>query len=139
MIERSHDIEALAEAMAPYAHKTVGFEPGEWLTNEDNIALTDGEGNYNLLQHVQPGVYMGHTFYKKRGKDAVKHLREAIKVAFEQHPVHAIQGLTPLEHLGARWLARQGGFTGQGVIHTSVGPSEMFILTRTDYERLKDG
>lgn len=133
MIKDNRDARLLTEATEPYAHELHGFEPASWLADERNIALTDDGENYNLLEYELPGVYTGHTFYVKRGKAALRHLRDALKVAFTEHPVEVIRGLTPIKLVAARWMARQGGFKSHGVVQTTIGPCELFILSKHEF------
>jgi len=133
MIKRSFDVGLLRDATEPYAHELHGFDPEAWLADERNIALTDDGENYNLLEYELPGVYTGHTFYIKRGRAAKAHLHEALRVAFTEFPVEVIRGLTPIKLVGARWMARQGGFKSHGVVQTLVGPCELFILSKHKY------
>jgi len=133
MIYRSHDIPEIVAAVSMYSDEIIGFHPSDWISDNRNIALTDGNGNYNLLEYEVPGVYTGHTFYRDRGKNAIRLLREALKTAFTDYPVEIIRGLTPIKLIGARWMARQGGFKSYGVVQTSTGPCELFILSKHEY------
>lgn len=135
MILRSFDLDDLMETMGPYMHELHGFYPEEWLADKENIALTDGAGSFNLFQHDGNGVYYAHTFYKRRGKDARDMARASVKEMFEKYPTQALKGLTPTEKRGACWLTRQAGFKSYGVVNTVAGPCELFILTRSEYER----
>src|SRR5512139_405336 len=95
---QTFDAEDLSECMEPYANEVVGFHPKLWLKDVRNIALTDGEGNYNLLEFFRPGVYNAHTFYNNaHGKRGIQLGQEALKWIFSEHsPVQVIQGLTPM-------------------------------------------
>jgi hypothetical protein len=127
---RETNPERLATAMEPYKGWTEGFEPYSWLADDRNVAVTDGEGSYNLMEYESDGVYWVHTFYTLKGRDAVRFVKAALSYALENTPVRVMKGLTPLEKLGARWLARQAGFVSHGVIKTWNGPMELFILTK---------
>lgn len=133
MIYRSFDVVEVVKAVSLYSDEVIGFHPESWIADDKNIALTDGEGNYNLLEYELPGVYTGHTFYIKRGRAAKAHLHEALRVAFTDFPVEVIRGLTPIKLVGARWMARQGGFKSHGVVQTLAGPCELFILSKHEY------
>lgn len=133
MIHRSKDAALLEKALAPFRREMLGFHPETWLADDRNIALTDDGENYNLLEYELPGIYTGHTFYVKRGRAAKAHLHGALRVAFTEFPVEVIRGLTPIKLIGARWMARQGGFKSHGVVSTLVGPCELFILSKHEY------
>ncbi len=130
-ISRTMDANELTNTMKELA-PSVAFNAEEWLAEKGNIALTDGEGSFNLLHHDGPGLYWGHTFYRVRGKEAVRLIKEATRHSFDNYPVEVLMGLTPIEKKGARWLSRQAGFKSYGVMDTSTGPCEMFILTRNE-------
>jgi hypothetical protein len=123
-------LEEVVEAVSPYLKDFGGFEPVSWLENHDNVALTDEKGNVSLFEKGSDGVYTGHYFFVVRGKAALVLAREMLDVFFEESGAKAIRGLTPLTNLGARWMSRQLGFKGYGVVHTLTGPCELFILTK---------
>lgn len=133
-INREFNPDNLRQTMDEFKNKTVGFEAEEWLSDDKNIALTDGKGNYNLLEYDSPGVYYAHTFYKDRGKTAVRLIQEMVRHIFDNYPVEVMKGLAPLTHLGARWITRKAGLKSHGVVHTVIGPCELFILTRKEYQ-----
>lgn len=132
-LQRSFDIVDLVIAMYPYHEDLVGFDPEEWLNNQLNIAITDGEGNYSLFEYESFGVYTGHYFFNVRGKAARKLSEEMLNHIFKDKNVHLIRGITPLKHLGARWLSRQLGFKSHGVLNTMIGPCELFIQTKDEW------
>lgn len=130
---RTYDYEALQEVTKRYQFNNWSAE--EWLDDEKNIALEE-EGDYSLFQYQSPGVYIGHFFYtKSRGRQAINRSKQFLKEIFNDYSeVKVILGLTPLEHLGARWLSKRIGFKSFGTVETEAGECEMFILTRKDYE-----
>lgn len=130
---RTYDIAKVTRAVSQYAESITGFYPEYWLADEDNIALIDGE-DVALFEYVRDGVYFGHYFFKSRGKDAVTTAQRFLKEAFAKMEV--IQGLTPLTHLGARWLNKRLGFKSYGVIKTPTGPCELLIMTKDEWETL---
>ncbi len=117
-MHRTYDLSELPEVMGKYRDDIANFDPDNWIANPENIALTDGDGSFVLLQEDGPGVYYVHNFYKKRGRDAVRLAKEATKYAFDNFPLEIAKGLTPVEHLGAKWLSRQAGFKSYGIIQT---------------------
>ncbi len=108
-----------------------GFHSSEWLKREENVALTDGEGSFALFEYVKPGIYYGHYFFVKKGKEAVRLSNEFLSEIFET--AHIIVGLTPVENKAARWMSRHLGFKSHGEIEIKEGLHEMFMLTKEDY------
>lgn len=118
--------------MAPFMEGLHGFYPDQWLLDDNNYALTNGE-DYCLFEMASPGVHYGHYFCKSRGKKALEFSKECVAYMFN-NATHTIQGLTPAENRAARWMARQVGLKSYGVIETSNGPHELFILTKKEWE-----
>jgi len=133
MIERSSDPVAVTEAIRYYLEPDFSVE--DWVNDLNNIALTDGEGNFCLFEYDEEGRYYGHYFYKARGKKARDLIRQTIDHLFENYPAKAIQGLTPEEHVAARWMARQVGMKSFGIISTINGRCELFILTINEWRQ----
>ena len=134
VIERTFDHDAVEHAMKSYVDKIVGFHPHVWLTDESNVALTDGR-NYSLFERELPHVVTGHYFFLDRGKEAISIAKEMLREAFNgDYNIDIIRGLTPLENLGARWMSKHIGFTSYGVVQTMLGPCELVILTKKEWE-----
>lgn len=108
----------------------MGFDPDTWLLIPENLMITDGKGNVSLFELGSDGIYTGHYFFVVRGKAALSLAREMVTFFFDNTEAKAIRGLTPLQKLGARWMSRQLGFKGHGVVNTENGPCELFILTK---------
>lgn len=117
-----------------YANQTKGFVPEVWLADPKNVALTNDAKDLALFQFDREGVYYGHYFFNSRGKDAVTAAEGFVKEFFANYPAQAIQGLTPVDNKGARWLSRKIGFRNYGLIDTVNGLCELFILTRKEYD-----
>lgn len=130
MIRFTRLVEEVANATEPYRDKMYGFEPDEWLANGFNLALTDGGGNIALFELSADGIYTGHYFFVVRGKAAKKLAIEMLTYFFDTTDAKVLRGLTPLTNLGARWMSRQIGFKGLGIIQTDNGPCELFILMK---------
>lgn len=131
------DLEGIREVTDQYKENNPmdGFFPSLWLADERNIALTDGDGNFNLFQYSKPGVYNAHTFYKtRRGKAAVQMAREVVKQCFTTYDMKVMIGYTPADNKAARWLTRQAGLKSNGIMNTPVGECELFILTKQEWE-----
>lgn len=130
----SVDYVTLCSLMQPYL-PLEGFDPETWLEFEKNLALIDDKENLVLLEYNLPGVYTGHWFFKSRGKEAVQAAEAFLDKLFsDKYNVKIIRGLTPLQKLGARWLAKRVGFKPSGVTQTKTGPCELFIIHNTDRE-----
>lgn len=127
------DVTLITEATKRYAEDIVGFNPEDWLGNNDNIALTDMFGNVSLFEWFSPGIYTGHYFFVDRGKQAIEIAEAMLARVFMNEDVRVIRGVTPLTQLGARWLSRHLGFKGYGITDTVTGPCEIFILTKEEY------
>lgn len=130
---RCYSTEVLRETMAPYL-PIHGFDPEEWLADHKNIALYNDKGDFALFEYEVKGVYSGHYFFKSRGKAARDAGRDFLRKAFtEGYGIQVIRGFSPIQHLGARWLNKQLGFKGYGVVQTEVGPMELVILTKKEW------
>lgn len=107
----------------------------EWLSNEDNVALTNHNDDVALFQRERPGCVTGHYFFFCRGKEALRTAKEMLSEAFTgDYDIEVIRGLVPLGHLGSRWMTRKLGFTSYGVVFDLSGPCELFILTKNEWE-----
>lgn len=127
---RRPTVEEVNDAVSPYLKNYGGFEPISWLEDQNNLAFTDEKGNVSLFEKGSDGIHTGHYFFVVRGKAALVLAREMLDHFFEESGAKAIRGLTPLTNLGARWMSRQLGFKGHGVVHTASGPCELFIKTK---------
>lgn len=138
MIYRTRSFMEAEKHFWKYRKDTPNLDIKDWLTNYDNIALTDGAGNFCLFEFELPGVYSGHYFFNVRGKEAVKLAKEMLNKVFNCPEVEIIRGLTPVEKLGARWLSRKLGFTSYGAVETKSGYCELFIQTKEEYNNKED-
>ena len=132
-LHRSLDVRHLAKHMLPHKEDTLGFEEDEWLSNLDNIALTDGLSNYFLFEQRKPGLYIGHYFLRAKGKRAVTLSSLALSYMFSVAPTRTIIGLTPFENKAARWFSRHMGFKATGQEETTAGTCEVFVLTKAEW------
>lgn len=132
---RTFDVEVVTKAAELYGKEILGFHPEEWLANEENIALTNEYGDCFLFERELPGVVTGHYFFFSRGRGAVNAAKDMLEELFTgPYDVKVVRGLSPLERLGARWLNRQLGATSYGVVNTIIGPCELVILTKQEWE-----
>lgn len=129
MVEK--DEETIYKLIKPYL-PLEGFDLSEFVS--DGGVCLRSDDNIALFERDAPRLWTGHYFFKVRGKDALKLSRQMLKEFFSVFQPLVIKGLTPLEHLGARWMSRQLGFKSYGVVQTVVGPCELFILTKEDWE-----
>lgn len=130
---RSRDSLALREAVKQFLSEEE-FPASEWLEREENIALTDGDGSFALFEYIKPGIYYGHYFFSVKGKEAVGLSKEFLSEIFKTARI--VVGLTPVDNKAARWMSRHIGFKSQGIIDTDMGPHEMFMMTREEYDGL---
>jgi hypothetical protein len=134
MIERTFDVFSVEDAISSY--DDIDVDVGAWLGDGDNVALTNDIGDIALFERNYLGIYTGHYFFRSKGKTARANAKEFLHEIFTEYPVDVIRGMTPLENLGARWMNKQLGFTGYGVLETSEGPCELVILTKQEWEQL---
>lgn len=124
------DINEIAELLNdPLIRPTIGGEgkldPTPLLIDPRNICLFDERGGA-MFAWRGPGIYEGHSFFKVRGRDALKLGREIISMV----PFKLIWGLTPLDNKPARWFNRQLGFSSLGEMETPEGRRELFVLEK---------
>jgi hypothetical protein len=131
---RTFDIEIVTAATKD--HETHGFNPVEWLEDTENIALVNDQGDLALFERFSPSLVYGHYFFKSRGKEAITVAKAFLTEAFftEEYSIKVIAGLTPVEHLGAKWLTRRLGFKFQEVLDSVSGPHELYILTQQEWK-----
>lgn len=133
---RTYDVALITEAVGRYGAPVVGFDPDAW-AHGANIALTNDKRDVTLFEYTSPGKYTPHVFYVSRGKEALQVARDALAEVFsDKYRVEVLTGLTPLHKKGARWLTRQVGFTSYGTVETQIGPCEIFILTKKEWEKI---
>lgn len=133
---RTYDINLVANAITSLSQVSVDFDPQEWINDSRNIALVVND-DIALFHYEKPGVVNGHYYFKSRGRSALtagqRFLEEIWK---DSYGIQTILGLTPLGNLGARWMSRQLGFTSHGVVSTTIGPHEIFIMHRAEHEAI---
>lgn len=130
VLKFSKDADALQRAIDPYRDTDYNFDVDEFITGDGNLALTDGEGNWGLFSLTSDGVYTGHYFFEVRGRAAITLGREMLDYFFRETGEKALRGVTPLTNLKARWMSRQLGFEGHGVVKLDDEYCELFIMTR---------
>lgn len=134
MISRVYDAELIAPAIREFLKSEDKVDPIEWIANSDNIVLRNDNGDMALFEKGIKNIYSGHYYFKARGRKAIEAGTEFLDNLFNScYNIDVLMGLVPLTHLGARWLSRRLGFQSQGVVHSSVRPYEMFIITKKEF------
>lgn len=131
--KRSFDWEGLDAVVTDYKDTWIGFDAEELVENEDNILVTDEEGNFGLFEFSRPGIYYGHYMFTERGPRTEEIARNLLGFFFKEFPVTLVLGMTPVEHKGALNLNRKLGFTFQGVTDTGAGPHFIVSLKKEDF------
>jgi hypothetical protein len=133
MISRTYDVNLVTEAVTfLLKHNEVDVEA--WLSNPDNIALVNDDGDMALFERGVKHIYTGHYYFKSRGRKAITVGKDFLDNLFNTcYNISILTGLVPLTHLSARWMTRQLGFTSHGVIHIDNKHYEMFIITKKEF------
>lgn len=132
-MERSKDLLHFMMHMKQFKNLFVGIPLDQWLMQDDCYALTNGE-DYGLFEWFSPGVYTGHYFCTSKGRSAINFSKEAIAYMFTETDCNVIRGLTPVGNRAALWMNRHLGFKSYDVLDTDIGPHEVFILTKKEWE-----
>lgn len=127
--------EELEQLLSPYL-PIYGFSVEEFFDGGGVALIHDKD--VALFEHDSDKVYSGHYFFKSRGNKALSVAGDFLRFFYEKLDPKIIKGLVPLEHLGARWMTRQLGFKSYGVVQTVIGPCELFILTKKDWEQTNE-
>lgn len=105
----------------------------EWIRNEDNIAITDGKGNFGLFAFQYKGVYVGHyLFAEARGKAAYELAEDILRKMYEG-PAKTVVGFTPKTNRPAAIMSRRLGFKSYDTVDTYQGPCDLFIQTKREF------
>jgi hypothetical protein len=100
------------------------LDPTALLSDERNRLYFDERGGA-IFAWRGPGIYEGHSFFRVRGREALRTGRE---VMTHINDARMIWGLTPESNKAARWFNRQVGFQSHGMIDTPEGRCELFVL-----------
>lgn len=117
--------EVVEEILRPHLSEIKGtWEEGAiFYVENDNLAL---------FEEMSPRVYRGHYFFNSaRGKEALRMAKDALNLIFQKAEV--IQGWTPTNKKAALLMSRWLGFKSHGLIQTTNGPCELFILTKQEW------
>lgn len=134
---RTYDTSLVSHAVLQYGDVT-GFEPVSWLSDLNNVALTNQNKDIALFQRQEenPVSGQGHYFFWSRGKDAIKAGKEFLREFFTgPYNIEVIMGLTPLTHKGALWMNTQLGFKKLEVVSSHLGELQMVMLTKEEWSK----
>lgn len=107
-----------------------GLKGADWLASQGNIPVTFDNGDVVLFDDKGDGDYEIHVLFTGRGREAITHAREAIRVMFAEHGASLIFGLVPAFCRDVKLLARWTGMKSAGMRSTSEGPCELFVLSK---------
>jgi hypothetical protein len=134
---RTTDLSVIHAATDPWKEEIVGFDPEVWINIPGNLALTNEYGDVALFerQYLQPSAVCGHYFFHSRGVKACKVAKQFLGEAFSgSYGISTIIGLTPLTKRGALRMNNYLGFQSLGQIETVIGPCELVMLTKEQWE-----
>lgn len=120
-----------------------GLKGDDWLASEGNIPVIFDNGDVVLFDYEIPGIYSIHVIFKGRGRTAIDHAREAIRVMFEEHGATLIMGLVPDFSRNVKLLARWVGMRSAGHRWTFAGwgfpktKYELFVLSKAQWKVAK--
>lgn len=134
---RSWDATIIAPAIAHFLKTEDKVDPIDWLSDPDNIVLVNEIGDIALFEKGIKHIYTGHYYFKSRGRQAITSGKAFLDELLNScYNISIVTGLCPLEHLGARWLTRQLGFTSHGVVdYIDNKHYELFILTKEEFNQ----
>lgn len=133
---RTYDALKISSAIKYFLQTEEFVDPIEWLSNPANIVLENDRGDLALFEYgiTTQKVYSGHYYFQSRGKAAILAAREFLDELFNTcYNMGVVTGLVPQEHLGAKWLSRQLGFTAHGDMELHGHHYELFILTKEEF------
>lgn len=108
-----------------------GVDGAAWLASEGNIPVTFDNGDIALFEHEGDRDYQVHFIFVARGREAIRHAREAFRIMFVEHGAALIFGLVPDFRRDVKLLARWAGGKCAGLRSTPNGPCELFILSNS--------
>lgn len=106
-----------------------GLRGADWLAYEGNVPVTFDNGDIALFDYEGHGAYQVHFLFNARGRVAIDHAREALRIMFEEHDAEIIFGLTPTHLRHARIFNRWIGGKSAGIRSMPDGPCELFVLS----------
>lgn len=130
MIRRTFDpAEVNALINDPLIRPTVGgageLDASTLLADRRNICLM-ADGGGALFRWTGPGVYEGHSFFRARGREAIRLGKQFLSAMSDAADL--VWGLTPAELRHVRWFNRQIGLRSLGMMETPEGEHELFEM-----------
>lgn len=132
---RVYDANLIAPAIRLFLKDNYeSVDPIEWISNPANIVLQNDRSDLALFEPGVKHIYTGHYYFKSRGRAAITAGHEFLDELFNTcYNMGVVTGLVPQEHLGAKWLSRQLGFTAHGDMELHGHHYELFILTKEEF------
>jgi hypothetical protein len=130
---RTHDPDVVANATHQVIGELKGLPPVVWISDPNNIALTNSVGDVALFEPRPGGIHCGHYFFLSRGAEAVKAAEEFLEEFFDSYGTKII-GFTPISKRGAVWLTRHLGFSFIEDVDIDGTPHRISVLTKKDYD-----
>lgn len=103
-----------------------GEDAAALLADRRNICLIADDGGA-MFAWRGPNIYEGHTFFRCRGRDAIRLGRDVLR-EIETRGARLVWGITPEGLRHVRWFNRQVGFVSHGMIETPEGAGELFVM-----------
>jgi hypothetical protein len=129
MIRRVYDASEIDYLLNdPAIRPTIGGEGmlsvHEHIADTRNVFLVEGDSGAAFFWRG-PGVFEGHSFFKARGRDAIRIGARMLESMAGQASL--VWGATPEKLKHVRWFNRQIGFRSLGFIDTpDAGRCELF-------------
>lgn len=129
MIRRVYDASEIDWLLNdPAIRPTIGGEGHlsvfDLIADERNVFLVEDDNGAAFLWRG-PGVFEGHSFFRARGREAIR-IGQRMLGSMEGQAC-LVWGATPAKLKAARWFNRQIGFRSLGMIETpDLGWCELF-------------
>lgn len=135
---RTWDVMKIEPAITKFLGPNHTVDPIDWVSQPENIVLTNEEGDLALFEYSFPikRVYAGHYYFKSRGRMAITAARNFLDEIFNTcYNIHILMGLTPIDRRDAKWMNRMIGFTSYGLEEINGKQYELFIMTKKEFNR----
>lgn len=107
-----------------------GLKGADWVAFPGNVPVTFDNGDVILFDFEGDDFYQIHVLLRSRGRKAIGHIREAIRIMFEERGAIFIFGLAPDFRSDVKMMARWVGMRSSGLRPTRDGPCELFVLSK---------